>query len=256
MSQTSAWQWQTVNQRLDYISQGGARRKRNNWALQRFRTSDATYSSQLDATASSITASNGGVERTVSAATGQTISGIRFLTTTNWTLNTTTWIKTGWETNIGIVKYPIYKMETSAANIPDGTKTNILLFLYINTDPTYAPPFWTIGGYWHLCCVEAETSDVTDGSFEKFHFHPYINGICASQGYTGAEMASGAGIFNGQNLTQEKGTFLGASEARTGTYDNTALLLCTGDVQSFDDQSVNWYRQTQTWSLKDDWRVA
>ena len=63
----TGWFWEQIDQRAETTPLGGAIWSRNNWNLARFRRSNAAFASELNDTADSLTANNGGVDEVVSA---------------------------------------------------------------------------------------------------------------------------------------------------------------------------------------------
>lgn len=228
---TSEWEWQAINRGLDYTVVNNAKLQRNNWTLTRFRKSDEAYVSELGDTADELSAFNGGVTETISGVTEATVTGMKFNTTRNWTLNSTIWIETG-----RIIQgEPSYRMEDTATNIPNATKTNIcFLAERMSGVPIHE---WS--------CVEAETADVDDFTWSL-----------QRDDYSNRMDSFDDGPIHNVNFDVERGTFENESRAIEGTFDVVGSFLCTGDNQVYDQASVDWFKQVQTWSFKDSWVTA
>ena len=245
---TSEWEWLNINRGLDYTVVDGASLKRNNWTLVRSRYSNAPYVSELDTKLTSLTAYNGGVPETIPSLTGIDVSGVRFDTTTTYTLNTTTWIDIGRPSSQGGVKW--YRQESSATNIPDSDMVNIL------------GRFWTGAGTWpDMVCVWAVV-EMTSTQADSLTFSQYLTNYTnyARSTNTWILTDSTAPTIDGETIAASTatGTFSPTvdSDIDVGTWEGTGSFLCTADTQNYQQRGVEWYQQLQTWSFKDDWRTA
>jgi hypothetical protein len=232
---TSEWEWLSINRGLDYTVVNNAKLQRNNWTLTRSRSSDEVYVSELGEVELELSAFNGGVTETVTGVTTATITGMRFSTTRDWTLNTVTWVETGRIVNSRVT----YRMESGATNIPNASKTNVVFY---GSNDVYAAT-----GDQRWMCVEADTVDVDNLTWGTT--------LSSYSNHTVSQAESPVSI-NSVNFEIDGGTFHGESRAFTGTWPVTGSFLCTGDNQVYDQKSVDWFKQVQTWSFKDSWVTA
>ena len=211
---TSEWEWTSINRSQDVSVQNSEQTTRNNWVVTRKRISNEAYDSQLGESAASLTAYNGGVTETVTPPETEVIV---FDTTTNWTKTTTLWIPSG-TTNNGA---PIYVSDEDP-NIPDATRINILYLAYSAISSKFL---------WYAY----ESVDGAPG--------PGINRVGGDEEVTRPSL-------DGYLFDDLGGTFTGTSTSSISSasvYD----FYCSGDNQTYQEQGVDWFTQTQTWIFKD-----
>ena len=214
MADTTNWEWININRSQDVTISIGSTLTRNNWVLTRKRISDASYSSELGDTSSSLSGYNGGVTETV---TPPLTDVINFDTATNWTATATDWIPSG-ATNNGA---PVY-VTTADPNIPSSTKINII-FLYENV------PTGEFG--WKVY----ESVDGSPG--------PSIN-------YVSGLESDPAPSIDGYDFDTINGSFTGTATASV-SQQAAQDFYCSGDNQVYNQSSVDWFTQQQTWIFKD-----
>lgn len=211
---TSEWEWVSINREQDVSVSNGNTLTRNNWSVTRKRVSNAPYVSEVGTEKSELTAYNGGVSETVRPPETEVVT---FDTTTAWTKTTTLWIPSGLTNN----NAPIY-VSNESPNIPDPSKINILYVSYDAVDEEFT---------WYAY----ESVDGLPG--------PSIN-RCGSDDYTTIPSLDGLLFDN------SFGSFTGSATSSITTapiYD----FYCSSDNQSYGQNGVDWFTQTQTWIFKD-----
>ena len=242
MSVTSQWEWVSINRENDISVSGGVFSSRPNWTMMRMRISSADYSGQLGETASSLSGYNGGVTETITAPT---INRVTFNANTAWTLSATSWIETGFTINGSKSYTPYY----GTANIPNSSKKNVAFLAKITSEVFATAYIW--------CVTEITAEELSSGTWTSSYEEATLNPI--PYGLTNSVWKSAASAYassiNSIAFTLNYGTFTGDATASTGTF-SPSILVCAADSQTYNQRSVDWYTQTQTWVYKSSWSVS
>jgi len=214
-----------INQpKRDSSYQGATLLTRNNWVIIRKRISDDDYDSELGEEESSLSAYNGGVTETIA---GPVISGYTIgPTVRNYTNTTDVCIPTGQIQNGSAV----YATPSTITNIPDSEKRNVLHLVAVGSELN-----WSYGEFTQ---AEVDTLTVPDSRGTS-----YV--------YDDSNKPAGS-LPVSLNMNLYGGTFVGSNGAIASTY--AYPFTCTGDNQVYEQQSVDWYTQRQTWVFKDGWQ--
>jgi len=241
---TSNWVWGSLIEGIDINVNSGSFISRDNWSFTRSRYSDEAYASQLGALEPSLSGYNGGVTHTVY---GKVIeNGVTFSADSAWTKSTTLWIPTG-NTKNG---YDVY-IQRYVENAPDSTKVNAL-WLIIDSS--------TSGYRW--MCAELTTAQFENNTMANSYQSASQNFLNSSFSASFASPATAEGkVFGTTDLgtappytgtgAGSYGTFTGATTASAS--DVVAAMICQSDSRTYEN-SVDWYKQSQTWTYKDDYK--
>ena len=251
MAFTSNWEWVSLTESYNTSISGGVYDVKRPITLQRFRYSDAAYSSEKGTQSSSLSGYNGGVTETKTAPSFANIG--RFGTTRNWVLNTSNWIQAG-----GLNGQPVYTQLSES--IPDGGLVNTIFAARIyNSVLTY------LGACWWCCAIPPSDFGLLPTWFEegirtgsvgpgaKYYvpegkpFGPIaiLNGAktshSSSSSYGSVQSSFSPTYFDNDTSA----TWSGSSSFSIAT--RTINFECISDVQSYPQRHVDWYKQTQTW---------
>lgn len=239
MAVTSEWEWVGINRTQDITISGGILTKRNNWTATRKRISNDTFVSSLGTTATSLSAYNGG---TIETVTAPNISVVLFNANTAWTLTSTLWIPTGYIRN-GSMSYTQYQ---GTANIPDALKKNVAYLATYDNNGVFTY-IWVV--------TEASPETVRDNSWDSV-IQKWVGAVLTQPNgsdYVFASVWSSVGdSISGKAFPSSFGTFTGGATAYFST-SSVPSFYCSSDIQTYDQNGVDWFTQIQTWSNKDNW---
>jgi hypothetical protein len=241
MSVTSNWVCESVDRNIDLGTSGGITLRRNAWTLTRSRISDASYSSELLSTATSLSCYNGGVTETISAPSRTSIT---FGTSTNWIETTDTFIEAGYTVN----QRPVYVMSYGKFSKYNNSQSIAIVAIPLTEGATTL--------HWHA--IQLSPFDIADKNL------PTWGGSNAGQPLyskpfcrTNTSFQAGAGTYvtpNGISFNYLVGGWSTESTPTVSTAQGS--FLCTSDKQSYQTSGVDWYTQTQTWNYRDEWVVV
>lgn len=233
MAVTSNWEWIAINRDNDLNVSGGVQATKSNWSLVRKRISNEAFSGQIGESATSLTATNGSRQETVTA---QYVSGLGFDANTAWTNTTSVWVPNGYKGHSDVY------VCSNEANIPNSTKKNIIFQVNVFGSTNF---FWA--------CLEADAAAVSSGSFFTGAWATYSGGgglFPQSSNYITTGSAAVSTSPNGKSFVSNAGTFTGDATATVGNIQ--IPFKCTSDVQTFEN-GLDWYTQTQIWVYKSSW---
>ena len=237
MAGTTGWEWGNIDRREDLSTVGGVGIKRDNWSLTRNRTSDEVFASQLGETAGILSGFNGGVTETVTAP--QLRNAISFDSSTEWVNGDDVWVKTGKIIN----RRPVYVLSVGGTNLPVGSLANVIFAASTSVGGTSF--YWTLAEYTPDEVISGSFAhEIGDTSFS-------LNYIRSSTSKTTSdnEQLTPAGVAFLTTSTN----WSGYSSSISWLVQTTGLLTCPGDDQTYNQQGVDWYKQTQTWAFTGSW---
>ena len=232
MAVTTGWMWGSINRNRDYTIAGTIEYFRENWQLTRFRVSDAAYSSELGDTATSLAAVNGGVTETI---TPPVFNALKIEDSTDVALSWNGLVTLPYE------DYDFYELpwEWNGQKAYGGNKNcqqDSSAGLSQAIDPTYFPIIMhdaVLATDWIM--VAEPESVLQSGQLSYADAAAYVTAKFQIMAYSsdgaGSPIHAGAVDF----------------------VDTTIPFRCTGDAQTYDQPSVDWYRQTQTWIARSPW---
>ena len=235
MAVTTEWMWQSINRNRDYSIVSGSEFYRENWQLVRYRVSDAAYTSQLGSTASSLSAENGGVTESVTAPTEDVLTMLNEGGAVTWISGSDYDDYTFYPCPIEHDGNPIWYSETPA----QASSINS------NVDNTYVPVigYDKVSSVWMV--VLEPRSTATSGLLSKSTINDYdVSQLEATtNGWVSDSADSTSPVYsNGANdIVIEVSTNIN--------------FRCVSDLQSYNQQSVDWYTQTQTWTAVTRWKL-
>lgn len=229
----SQWSWLNIDRRREYSkTQAGEDFFRENWTVTRSRVSNKVFTSELGDTAGSLSAYNGGVTETVTAPTYDFFSFTSMVSATDWfaELEDVPFYPAGY--NRG--GKPVYILSEQSPR--DTTKACVLFYEY------QAKPYSGINTYWQV--GQCSSAEATSGTFAK-----------------SAVMFAASDLLAANRIdypTPTGPTYRRAAGAESGTgaitsTASTENFRCVSDLQSYSQQGVEWYTQTQTWIAKSPW---
>jgi hypothetical protein len=228
MAVTSEWEWENVTRARDYTISRNINFFRENWVLARKIISNDTFSSELGATASTLSAYNGGVTETISPPSFSffkfTSSGASF-----WTINIP-FYKAGYQRN-GKDAYLF-----SEASPKDPSKAAVIFYEYNQ---------YFGGTYYHWHWIQCSSGEASSGTFPTMAAIVTASNHVASSQTNSATPAGSAWKREFNNLSSHTATLSSSS--------STVDFLCLSDAQQYDNQSVDWYTQRQQWVARSPW---
>jgi len=242
MAITGNWILDAANRSVDTAGAGGLVLIRDNWTVNRSRISDDTYTSALGTIEAGISGYNGGVTETITPPSRTVLS---FGTAQNWIATTDIF----YEADFSLHQRPVYIMAPTYR-----AKYNSLMSLVIHTI-VQAPGSTT--GYW--VCAEYAPDTIANRSFPTDDdsadlAYNYVKGSSGGFAVTfstvgGTYMTPNSHEFKEFIVRNYSGTSAAAVSSSAGKF------ICTADIQKYENPSVPWYTQVQTWSYLNAWRV-
>ena len=215
---TSEWEFETIDRGSEYIS-GAIYQKRNNWVISRFRYSNAPFESQEGQTSYHLRGYNAGK---LIDLEGPEVYGVKFDTTTEWVRSDTLWVRNG---NFAS-SYPVY-VPFLTDSIPDPSLISVLFRSSV---------YWYVSQY---SAEQVQDNDLAVGGGSNF---------IRTDPADSSEWPLGA---IAHTVGANDWAAYGSSKAVPGYY--TVPFFCEYDQVAYEDQGVDWYRQTQQWVYRDSW---
>lgn len=221
----SNWEWQAVNRNRDYSIVSNTEFFRENWQLTRYRFSNLPYVSQLgDTEDTSISAYNAGVTESVTPPTWESL---QFLDLT-WAA----WV----DSDNNYVGYKFYKAIYEFNGKPAYVSpTACSVFTGFNLTAGMVPIVLSDGaGDWFM--VGDDRSNADSGNLTYTTRANYAaNGLAITSDWT-SDAADLPTVATDVEFVED-----------------TVPFRCTSDLQSYDQRSVDWFKQTQTWIARSPW---
>jgi len=243
MAVTSNWEWTQIQRTTQQSYVGTLLFKKRVWSLERKRTSNDTFSSLIDTTATSLSAYNGGVTETISCPTTNYVTFTSISADCNFAKTGDKWVETGFYQN----GYPTYSpYNASISPLIDGSGSNILVYYLCLKRLTSSTNFcW---GVTFALDVHAKAGAYiqtwTDESTE----------VRETTGAASARDTNGRVLDYVDSQTYYMGNFVGSATTALTTA-GTLGFYCTEDKQNYNTPSVDWFTQVQTWEYNEPWRV-
>tara|TARA_R100000750_G_scaffold58820_1_gene46805 strand:+ start:1544 stop:2326 length:783 start_codon:yes stop_codon:yes gene_type:complete len=248
---TSNWEWVSLARNFNTSFGGGVWNEKTPQVVQRFRWSDEAYSSEEGDTSSSLSGENGGVTETISAGTLADVG--RFDDSENWVSTSSNWVQSG-----GHNGKPTYT-QTNYSKY-DQALVDVIFYATVSDYSTLA---YESTNWW--CCAVAPSDlgalpthfllDDTSGGVGPnldYYIPRGTNIIIVNGAKTTSTTLDGAtftptyfsamAVPDGDSLDRD---WSGNSDFDLAT--RTIDFECIADTQSYPQQGVDWYKQTQTW---------
>lgn len=223
MAVTTNWVWESINRNRDYSIVDNTEFYRENWQVVRYRISDAAYVSELGDTSSSLPGYNGGVTETVTPPSYSVLTcpGASY---NGPDLSSYQFYPTQWTVAVGQTAY------YSPLALPYYSGT------YVVIDSTYSALLVSLDSGVNWAMVAEPTSVVESGDLTYTSYASYL----------GAK----------KKLTVDWGAVSVPSPISGTSCQTTSVSVpfrCISDLQSYNQQSVDWFTQTQTWIARSPW---
>lgn len=243
MAVTTGWMWQSINRNRDYSIVNGSEFFRENWQLVRYRVSDAAYTSQLGSTASSLSADNGGVTESVTAPTEDVLTIVNTSSQITWSGGANYDDYTFYPCPLEHDGNPIWYSETPAQATTDNG----------NVDNTYVPVvgYNKVNALWYVVLEPRATATsglLTYSTIAGYGEHNVSPNLAAtSNGWTSDSGDATSPVY--------VDTIPNPDEDVVVEVETNANFRCISDLQSYNQQSVDWYTQIQTWTAVTRWKL-